>query len=826
MKHRFLSAVLALSFAVSCPIYAKAEQNIIIKLDNNTLSTNTAPYVLSKTVMIPMRSVFEAMGAEVSWDGETRAVMSKCDDAITKIIVGSKEVLVNEEAYTLDLAPAIETGNTMVPLSLLEKAFACTVEWNEVTEMINISLEADKIPEFKLPEEMPTQEQIDEYLDTVFANSKATNPILSEADKQENKNCYKVISEDEIEFYLTEDSYVQGGPTNTTTHGGEYVIAYKNDPASISTARKGFMKFDLSAFDKTSVKSAVLEMTTSMVQDGLISQASLHEVAPKSWSEDTLCWANMPKPDDKIVAKTTVHTAWMPVSFDLTDFINQCLKSGKKEFSLCIQDLEGAGARTEFYGKDGMRPPALKLSQTVPEESLQTGDYEWEYMQVNRNSKPAKGKWTTQKMRTINSLKGFVPSEEKPQLSPYGGDLSRQTEATGYFYTKKIGERWWLVDPEGYLCLNIAMNQFAKASTPNERIGQQTVYGDDEAWANGATRLIKDELGFNSSGAWSSYDLLRAVDEPIAYTKLTYYATNYGNAIGATFTQAGHKGFEGGVLPIFDPGFEAYCNKQAAEEAEKYGNDPYLVGYMTDNELPLLDGDIIDRYLKAPADNCVYVYAREAAWRWLRLRHGEDATIADVTPRDRVDFTEFVCDRYAQVVTGAIKRYDPNHMWLGTRLNGSSNISEGVLKAYSRYADAISINLYAQWGVDSVMTDLWAKYTDKPVFFTEWYVKGMDSGLGNTTGAGWIVNTQKDRGRYYEFFTLGCLEAKNVVGWHWFQYKDNDPNNPNAEPSNIDSNKGIINTDFKVYTELTDRMKAINYNAYRIIDYFDAMDKE
>lgn len=823
MKHRFLSVVLALSLVMGYASAVRAEQNIIIKLDNNTVSMNAAPYVLGKTIMIPLRPVFEALGAEVSWDGETQTVLSTRGEDVTKVTIDSKEAVINEEKHTLDAAPTIKDGNTMVPLSMLEKAFNCNIARDETTDIVNIT---SALPEFKLSTEMPTQEQIDAYLDTVFANSTATSPILSEAELRENAACCKVISDDETDFYLTEDTYAQGGSSKSKINGGEYVIAYKNDPASVGTARKGFMKFDLSAYDKPSVASAVLEMTTSMVQDGLISQASLHEVDPESWSEDTLCWENMPKPNDKIVAQTTVHTAWMPVKFDLTDFVNSCLKSGKKKFSLCIQDLEGAKARTEFYGKDGMTPPVLKLSQSVSEERAQTKDYDPEYMQVKRNSKPAEnvGKWVVSKVRTLDSLKDFIPSTEKPQLSKYGGDMSRKTEATGYFHTKKIGDRWWLVDPEGYLCLNIAMNQFAKASTPNERIGQQTVYGDDEAWANGATRLVKDELGFNSSGAWSSYDLLRAVDEPIAYTKLLYYATNYGNSIGATFTQAGHKGFEGGVLPIFDPGFESFCNAQAAAEAQKCGNDPYLVGYMTDNELPLLDGDIIDRYLKASADNSVYVYAREAAWRWLRLRHGEDATLADVTARDRVDFTEFVCDRYAQVVSGAIKRYDPNHMWLGTRLNGSSNISEGVLKAYGRYAGAISINLYSQWGVDPVMTELWAKLTDKPVFFTEWYVKGMDSGLGNTTGAGWIVNTQKDRGRYYEFFTLGCLEAKNVVGWHWFQYKDNDPNNPNAEPSNIDSNKGIINTDFKVYTELTDRMKMINYNAYRLIDYFDDVD--
>ncbi|MDP3209629.1 MAG: hypothetical protein Q8M65_10805, partial [Rhodoglobus sp.] len=75
---------------------------------------------------------------------------------------------------------------------------------------------------------------------------------------------------------------------------------------------------------------------------------------------------------------------------------------------------------------------------------------------------------------------------------------------------------------------------------------------------------------------------------------------------------------------------------------------------------------------------------------------------------------------------------------------------------------------------------------------TEWYAKGMDSGMANTSGAGWTVKTQADRGRFYENFTLGLLEARGCVGWHWFKYGDNDPTDTKADPSNTDSNKGIV----------------------------------
>jgi hypothetical protein len=52
-------------------------------------------------------------------------------------------------------------------------------------------------------------------------------------------------------------------------------------------------------------------------------------------------------------------------------------------------------------------------------------------------------------------------------------------------------------------------------------------------------------------------------------------------------------------------------------------------------------------------------------------------------------------------------------------------------------------------------------------------------------------------------------------------YQDNDPNNPKADESNRDSNKGIVNIRYVPYLPLLDRMRQINTNAYALTDYFD-----
>ena len=100
---------------------------------------------------------------------------------------------------------------------------------------------------------------------------------------------------------------------------------------------------------------------------------------------------------------------------------------------------------------------------------------------------------------------------------------------------------------------------------------------------------------------------------------------------------------------------------------------------------------------------------------------------------------------------------------------------------------------------------------------TEFYTKGEDSGMPNPSGAGWIVPTQADRGWFYQNLVLGLLESGGSVGAHWFQYMDSNPAATNSDPSNIDSNKGVVNIQYARYDPLLDRMKLLNDDLYAII---------
>jgi hypothetical protein len=73
----------------------------------------------------------------------------------------------------------------------------------------------------------------------------------------------------------------------------------------------------------------------------------------------------------------------------------------------------------------------------------------------------------------------------------------------------------------------------------------------------------------------------------------------------------------------------------------------------------------------------------------------------------------------------------------------------------------------------------------------------------------------------YAAKTIELLKSKACVGWYWFTYQDNDPLNLKTDPSNRDSNKGMVNSNFEPYQPLIDNMKLLNDHVFELIQFLD-----
>ena len=321
-------------------------------------------------------------------------------------------------------------------------------------------------------------------------------------------------------------------------------------------------------------------------------------------------------------------------------------------------------------------------------------------------------------------------------------------------------------------------------------------------------------FGFNGAGCWSDTKAIQEYNRSNPDTQMSFcpYAAlmaGYGKRLKVTTQRPGNTGYPNQCILVFDPGFEAYCEEVIPGFVEPFIGDKNVVGYFSDNEMPISKANL-EGYLNLPESD----WGHKAAVAWMRER-GIDRS--EITDQIRMEFAGYVAETYYSTVSRILKKYDPDHMYLGSRLHGSAKYIPEVYAAAGKYCDVVSINYYGSWDVRRHELERWKSWADVPFIITEFYTKGMDSGFPNLSGAGWTVKTQNDRGIHYENFILTLLQSNNCVGWSWFKYQDNDPTDYGADPSNRDSNKGCLNNSYDFYGELVRRMRAVNNLRYSLI---------
>ncbi|MBO4897075.1 MAG: carbohydrate-binding domain-containing protein [Clostridia bacterium] len=152
-----LILLLSLIFLCSCTAISaytensSAEQTDVIKvyLDGEEIVFDVAPEIEDDRVLVPMRAVFEAFGAKVKWDGETKTVTSKKKSKTIELTIDSKEIKKNDETYESDVAPKIKDGRTLIPLRAVSELLGLDVSWDNDTRTVNITSDKEEDESWK-----------------------------------------------------------------------------------------------------------------------------------------------------------------------------------------------------------------------------------------------------------------------------------------------------------------------------------------------------------------------------------------------------------------------------------------------------------------------------------------------------------------------------------------------------------------------------------------------------------------------------------------------------------------------------------------------------
>ncbi len=112
------------------PVPAAPEVSVF--LDGGKINfADQAPVIVEGRTLVPLRAIFEALGAKVEWDGSTKTVTATRDTDVIKLTIGDTKLYKNGQvAYELDVPAQIMGGGfTMVPVRAISESFGCKVDW-------------------------------------------------------------------------------------------------------------------------------------------------------------------------------------------------------------------------------------------------------------------------------------------------------------------------------------------------------------------------------------------------------------------------------------------------------------------------------------------------------------------------------------------------------------------------------------------------------------------------------------------------------------------------------------------------------------------------
>ncbi|MBE7046429.1 MAG: DNRLRE domain-containing protein [Ruminococcaceae bacterium] len=649
----------------------------------------------------------------------------------------------------------------------------------------------------------------DDFVPPTVAKLRAEEMLsLSQADYKDALTKEDKLQKDNLYFFSSDDTYVKSDEADEN-FGTEGVM-------KVSESSSSMVKFDISSAECNSVSHAYVSLYTDAVVTG--DDVDIYAVS-SDWDEGNLTYNKIPSKGDRL---DTVNAGYHRIVyfFDVTSYVNNCLKNNVKNIAFSFEADEGD---ITFISKESTRksfkPELILEGINMAEKAKKVSSFDRaNYVDVwKKQERGTKGSFTLTPTRIISSVKDYIPVEKAPQLNKYGSPITEERyEATGFFRTELIDGRWWIIDPEGYRQIHMAVSVVRpEKNNEKETNAFNAKYGTDENWA----KMVVDELrpyGFNGAGPWSSYKLMLNAD---GVTPLNQAGYNSSFILAHGNKEERNKG----ILGVFDPSFESTADRIAKAWIAPYADDPHILGWITDNEPPASDNMLI-KYLTCDPYKNGNVYNYHTAWAWLKDRHGEDVSVDDITDKDKMDWVEFVYDRYMKVCTDAIRKYDKNHMILGPKLDKPH---QGSFRGIKKWVDIVCYDYYGNaWTCDMPQVEQWYLWAGKPIINAEWYCKAEDAvneltGLTNFSGVGWQAKTQKERGYYYQSFVLDMLESKAFVGWQWFRYIDNPGDDKYDEGADTNANKGVYTNYYEPWEELLSQMKYTNENTYSLIDYFD-----
>lgn len=304
-------------FAAGTAITLQVDSNTI-NIGNRSISIDTAPVIMNGRTLIPVRGVSEAMGGNVNWNNDTKTVTITLGSNKVEMTIDSTTAYFNDKAQTLDVAPVVLNGRTMLPARFIAESFGFDVNWDNDTKTISItprqkiSTETTTVEESTETTTIENTESNGKSLIVYFSKTGTTERIANEIKditgsdivKIETVNPYPEDYNETVEIAQNEKNEKARPEIKTTVDNlDQYDTIYLGYPIWWSTMPMAVFTFiennnldgktiiPFSSHKGSGLGSSVSDLKTALpnstIKDGLACNSSTTTAQIKNWIENS-----------------------------------------------------------------------------------------------------------------------------------------------------------------------------------------------------------------------------------------------------------------------------------------------------------------------------------------------------------------------------------------------------------------------------------------------------------------------------------------------------------------------------------------------------------
>ena len=141
---KYLLYLLLILTLLSVNVYAETKE-VTVKVNDVKVESPVPAQIVNDRTMLPMRSIFERIGAKVTWMESEKIIFATKDSLLITMqidnTVMSVQQIENDEIIKIELdsPPFIVNGSTLVPVRAVAESLGCSVKWDPQTYTVDVS---------------------------------------------------------------------------------------------------------------------------------------------------------------------------------------------------------------------------------------------------------------------------------------------------------------------------------------------------------------------------------------------------------------------------------------------------------------------------------------------------------------------------------------------------------------------------------------------------------------------------------------------------------------------------------------------------------------